>query len=80
MIKKFGAVLRLTLKKIVSVQYLANQYCSKIAVQDSLFISVYSPTTLCVLISHFKGEKFPKKREIHFINSKIAIGLVAGEY
>ena len=45
-------------------------YCSKVIVQDSMEISLYSPTMFRFRISHLKGEKFPAKYEIPFLIGK----------
>ena len=45
-------------------------YCSKVIVQDSMEVSLYSPTMFRFRISHLKGNKFPAQYEIPFVIGK----------
>ncbi len=47
-----------------------SQYCTKVIVQDSMEVSMYSPTMFRFRISHLKGEKFPKNYDISFVIGK----------
>ncbi|WP_236675828.1 TIM-barrel domain-containing protein [Chryseolinea lacunae] len=45
-------------------------YSTKVVLQDSLEVSLYSPTMFRVRISHLKGEKFPVQYDIPFAIGK----------
>ncbi|AYB31913.1 DUF5110 domain-containing protein [Chryseolinea soli] len=47
-----------------------NFYSTKVVFQDSLEVSLYSPTMFRVRISHLQGEKFPKQYDIPFAIGK----------
>lgn len=47
-----------------------DQYSTRIVLQDSVEISLYSATMFRVRISHLKGDRFPAKYEISFVMGK----------
>lgn len=46
-------------------------YCTKTVIQDSLEISLYSPTMFRFRISHLREDKFPGQYEIPFVIGKV---------
>ncbi len=72
MIKKFitsSGILFFLFSNVVA-QLSLDQYCSKVVVQDSMEISLYSPTMFRFRISHLQREKFPAQYEIPFAIGK----------
>lgn len=69
--KYYLLLISLVFSTQIICQNYSNEYCTKVYLNDSVEVSLYTSTMFRVRISSLKGEKFPAKYEIPYLIGKL---------